>query len=164
MANSFQKRLLHGAWLVVLLAVGLGAQTPTISYAGPWITLDGKKLSLFRDGKPVIMDFWASWCGMCAGVVPFLNQAMLKYPHLRVVGVNMDEPGDLDNARVYVNKNKMQYLSILDQPPNLSERLDLVGLPTLVLLNAQGKELWRSLGEPESLLDSLNKYLPAQLR
>jgi len=150
--------------LLCLCVLGASAKAPAKPYAGPWKTLSGSKMSFFQDGKPLLLDFWASWCGMCPSVVPLLNQVGQQYPQLHVVGVNMDEIEDRALANAFVRQTKMQYPSIIDKPTKLSEPLQIEGLPTLILLDAQGIELWRSLGEPESIVDSLEKYLPDQNR
>jgi len=45
--------------------------------------------------KPVLVDFWASWCGPCRMVVPIVEQIAEEYPEYKIVKVNVDDEPEL---------------------------------------------------------------------
>ena len=50
---------------------------------------------VMKSEKPVLVDFWASWCGPCRMVVPIVEQIAEEYPEYKVVKVNVDEEQEL---------------------------------------------------------------------
>lgn len=52
-----------------------------------------KKLQ--SEGKKLLVDFWAPWCGPCKSLIPRLESLESKYPNVKFVKVNVDENSDL---------------------------------------------------------------------
>jgi thiol-disulfide isomerase/thioredoxin len=49
-------------------------------------------------GKPVLVNFWATWCGPCRDEIPKLNELAQKYPKLTIIGVNVAEDNETVSA------------------------------------------------------------------
>lgn len=100
MQNHFYMRQLK-EMLGVRIAVGLGNQY--LDFEAPLIDSKGGVAvsSLLAEGKYVLIDFWASWCGPCMGEVPYLQKAYERFggDKFEILGFSLDEnPEDWKSA------------------------------------------------------------------
>ncbi len=78
-------------------------------------TPDGETVdlnTLLGEGKPVVLDFWATWCGPCRVEIPHLNELSKKYGQngLVVVGLTFEDPmEDLETVKGFVSRYGMDY-------------------------------------------------------
>ncbi len=57
---------------------------------------DENAREIIESGKPVVIDFWATWCGPCVGMAPIIDELAKEYEGRVVIGkYNVDEEGDL---------------------------------------------------------------------
>ena len=59
------------------------------------ITNDNFKSEVLQSDKPVLLDFWASWCGPCRMFAPVLEQYAGKHPEIKIGKVNVDDEPEL---------------------------------------------------------------------
>lgn len=103
--------------------------------------VNGKPVSLSQfKGHPVVMDFWATWCGPCQIEIPWFVQFQNEYGSkgLAIVGVSMDEDG-WKAINPFVHKRHINYTILLgnDSVATLYGGLD--ALPTTYILDRQGR-------------------------
>lgn len=125
-----------------------GMEAPHTSFDDP----DGKPISLGAfAGKPTLVNLWASWCAPCVKELPTLDKlATAQKGKLNVVAVSQDM--DVPHASVvaFLNRHRIAALnSYQDKKMALSGALGAEVLPTSILYDASGKEIWRYVGDQD---------------
>jgi len=94
--------------ITLLLTVQMDAQAPAPKDP-ELIDIQGyQKILQQLKGKPVLVNFWATWCEPCRDEYPMLNQLAKQYAPqgLKVLGVSMDQDGDLILMRRFLTRYK----------------------------------------------------------
>lgn len=112
--------------------------------------LSGRPLRLgqFR-GRVVLLNFWATWCGPCIEEIPIFSRWQRSLGGgggLQVIGVSMDD--DEASVKRFVAKHGVPYPIVMGDA-KLGELFGGVfGLPQSFLIDARGRIVYRSVGEP----------------
>jgi cytochrome c biogenesis protein CcmG/thiol:disulfide interchange protein DsbE len=112
-------------------------------------TLDGQAFDLADlRGRPVILNFWASWCGPCRKEVPLLQDRLAALggdTGLAIVGVlYKDEP---EPARDFVTQFGVTWPTVLDPTGEIAKRYGLVAPPQTYFIDRAGVVQARQIGE-----------------
>lgn len=95
-------------------------------------------LSDFK-GKPVVLNFWGSFCEPCVREMPLISSMSDEYKEqdLVVIGVNLDEPKVVVNS--FIRNNPVNYPILLDPNGKVRDRYEVVSYPTTFFITRDGK-------------------------
>ena len=117
----------------------VGAHAPDVTLA----TADGHRFRLASlQGHPVVVNFWASWCGPCHDEQPALNYAASRHPGSYFLGVDIkdSEPA----ARAFVADERVGYPT--GPAPGAAEAFGVSSPPETFFINSRGVVVARYLG------------------
>lgn len=113
---------------------------------------DGTPTTLadFR-GKVVLLNIWATWCVPCRKEMPALDrlQQELGGPEFMVLPLSIDQSG-VDVVKTFYQETALKHLGLyIDKSGQAGANLAVIGIPTTLLIDPQGRELARRVGEAE---------------
>jgi thiol-disulfide isomerase/thioredoxin len=110
---------------------------------------DGKEVKLadFR-GKTVLLNLWATWCAPCREEMPALAEleTALGSDKFQVVALAVDKSG-VEGAKKFLDEIGVKSLKVFADPTARGgTKLKVIGMPTTLLIDAQGREIGRLIG------------------
>jgi len=100
-------------------------------------------------GKPIIINFWATWCGPCRFEIPMLNELHRKYSPkgLVIVGISTDEEG-ASIVKPFMKDLPIEYSSFIKGSDTEEKFGGVWALPTTIFFDKNGKQVEKILGVP----------------
>jgi thiol-disulfide isomerase/thioredoxin len=126
---------------------------------------EGKPVSFDRfRGKVVLLNLWATWCGPCRTEMPALDrlQAKLGGPQFEVVALSTDAGGAKAVREFYDSLDLRRLAIYVEGEGNVLTTLGVPGIPTTLLIDADGREIGRYVGaadwESETFREVVRSY------
>lgn len=110
---------------------------PAPELEGNWLVPPPVRLAALR-GRPVLVNFWASWCVPCREEAPHLARFDREMKErARLVGVDFQDAKD--DALAFVREFGWRFPNVRDPQGELASRYGLAGLPTTYVIDADGR-------------------------
>ena len=117
-----------------------------------------------RQGRVLVVNYWATWCAPCRVEMPSLATLQEHYPQeIEVVAVSLDR-GDIARPQAFLQEVGASSLTLIHDSDSITARaLGVAGLPTTLVINQEGKEVARLLGEAQWDSPPIYAFLDALL-
>lgn len=123
-------------------------------------TLDGAPVDLaeYVGKKPVLLEFWATWCGNCAKLEPHMLAMHRKYGDaVEFLGIAVSVNQSVPRVKAYVAKHQLPWVQLFDRKGEAGGAYDAPATSYVVVLDRSGKVVYTGLGGDQELEPALKK-------
>ena len=149
---AFKRNLLLALAAIAVMGAAIAFYAPAQPPVAPdttFTTMEGKQIRLSDlRGKIVLINFWATSCGICLKEMPDLIRTYQQYRtrgfEVIAVAMNYDRPGDIST---YVRKHNLPFPVVFDKDGSLAREFDQVGgTPTTFIIDRSGRRISKTVG------------------
>ena len=112
--------------------------------------VDGKKIQLkkYLDSGPILVNFWATWCGPCKKEMIHLDRFSRQYKknNFSVLSISIDTQRSLSEVKRYVRSKKYDFEVFIDPNQQIFKKLNGNIMPTNLLIDKNGQVVWMHYG------------------
>lgn len=165
--------VLGSAWIWIgrIDPTGVAARTPqpVVGFPAPDFALPVVQASSGEDvwrlseqqGRPLILNFWATWCGPCRAEMPMLQQIATDYAEdVLIVGIDQGESQAVVDA--FLDEFGIEFPILLDITMEIGNRYNILGLPTTFFIDSQGviQQIYAGELNGAILVEGIGKIAP----
>lgn len=150
---NFSQKVKHSLWAKNVFSELMISKNFTYGNAFPIVKIDKIQLSELYGKKYTLVDFWFSYCLPCIAEMPFYREIYGRYKEngLEILSISTDRSKDLSNWKNQIEKNKMNWIQLLDENGVESRKNNIIKFPTNFLLDEHGKIVKRDISKVELL-------------
>lgn len=127
----------------------LGQLAPEVSFAAS----DKEKISLSSlRGKPLLLDFWATWCGSCLLSMPSFERIYEQVKDKGITVLSFDQDTVPQNAAEYFARHHYAWTNYHDADKTVWKAFKGLAIPTVILIDREGKIVYFDTGGDEAAL------------
>ncbi len=115
------------------------------------------------EGKIVVMDFWATWCGPCIRAMPGLQKLHEKYQNdgVAIIGISTSENDNADPAKFMADKQFTYQLLV--KGDTVANTYRVRGIPSFYVIDPSGKIVYSAVGYDPSHEEEIEKVINEEL-
>jgi cytochrome c biogenesis protein CcmG, thiol:disulfide interchange protein DsbE len=112
-------------------------------------TMEGKKVdsrTFSNDGKPIIINFWATWCAPCKKELSAIAEKYADWQArtgVKLIAISIDDARSMARVKPYVAGQDWEYEIYLDPNGDLKRALNVNNVPHTFLVNGDGEIVWQ---------------------
>ena len=154
-----KKRILTILSIVVLIT-NCFAQTRSLPSVNVK-TLDGNSMNILKlenNGKPIVINFWATWCKPCKKELNNIAEIYTDWQNetgVKIVAISIDDSRSTGKVAPYINASDWDYEIYLDQNGELKRAMGVSTVPHTFLLNGNNEIIWQHKGYVDGDEDEL---------
>lgn len=140
------------------LGIEVGAVAPDAALE----SLDGKPVNLksLMGVKPVVLEFWATWCGVCKELEPTVEAAQAKFgDRVAFVGIAVSANQSAERVRRYTAEHLKGFTHLYDRRGDAVGNYDVPATSYVVIVDPAGKVVYTGLGGKQAIDAALTKAL-----
>lgn len=152
---------------IILFTSSINAQQQNTIPAATVFQLDGSPFNtsdIENDGKPIIINFWATWCSPCKRELNNITEMYEEWQEetgVILVAISIDDTRNMAKVAPYVNGKGWEYEVYIDPNGDFKRALGVNNVPHTFLVDANGKIVWQhnsySEGDEYELFELVKK-------
>ena len=147
------------------LAAQLEEGGPTLGSPAPVVAttdLDGRRVDLgaWIGKRPVLIEFWATWCVPCQELMPRVDSAFAQYrDRVQFLGINVAMNETVPGVRSWVLRHQPGFHVLFDSSAAAIRAYDIQATSTVIIIGADGKVAYAGVGAAQDLSGALRRLL-----
>jgi len=139
--------------------IAMGSQAP----AAVVESLDGQSVDLgqYLGKGPVLLQFWATWCGNCRALEPQIQAALKKYgDQVKIVAIAVSVNQSVERIKAFRDAHKMTQEIVYDRRGYATDAYEVPATSYVVVVDTKGKVVYTGLGSDQDIDAAIRKALP----